>query len=93
MDSFNLENNYPNPFNPTTTIGYSLPGDGYVRIAISDILGQEIRSLVSEFKSAGHHHIMWNGLDNDGLQVTSGVYFYTLTTEKYSDTSKLLLIR
>lgn len=85
---FKLYNNYPNPFNPATTIKYSLPFDSNVSLKIFDILGREIKTLVSEFKNAGNYEVTFNAA---GL--TSGVYFYRLSIEGNSDTKKLILIK
>jgi len=90
---FTLGQNYPNPFNPLTTISYALPKNCFVEITIIDILGRQIRSLLSENRSHGNHSVTWNGLDDAGNQVASGVYLYMLKTGGYTETKKLLLIR
>jgi hypothetical protein len=93
LRTFYLNHNYPNPFNPTTTIEYVLPKNSYVEIQIIDILGQHVRTLVAEEKNAGSHQVTWNGLDDAGNRVASGVYLYRMTAEGYTETRKLLLIR
>jgi hypothetical protein len=85
---FNLEQNYPNPFNPTTIIKYSLPEQTNVQLKIFNILGQEVATLVNEEKSAGNYTVSF-----DAKNLSSGVYFYKLQAEKYSQTNKMLLIR
>jgi hypothetical protein len=67
---------YPNPFNPSTTLSYRLPQDAAVRLEIYDLIGRKIRSLVDESKSAGYYHVVWNGRDQMGKEVASGVYLY-----------------
>ena len=73
-----LQQNYPNPFNPTTTIEYRLPHQGHVMLAIYNLAGQHIRTLVDEQQSAGAHSRMWNGMDEHGNTVSSGVYLYRI---------------
>lgn len=74
--SFRLDQNYPNPFNPETTISYCLPTSDYVTIKIYNITGREIRTLVNERKASGYYNIQWDGKDNNGTNVASGVYIY-----------------
>jgi hypothetical protein len=93
LSLFALFQNFPNPFNPTTTIEYDIPKNVYVELTIIDLLGRHVRTLVAEEKPAGHHQVTWNGLDDAGDRVASGVYLYRLTAEGYSETRKLLLIR
>lgn len=71
-----LEPNIPNPFNPAATMGYDLPTAGSFRLAIYNLLGQEVRVLVNESKSAGSHTTTWNGTEEQGRHVSSGVYLY-----------------
>lgn len=85
---FELFQNFPNPFNPVTTIRYSLPRAAHARLILCDVLGNEISTLVNEFQSAGMHQTMLNG-----AHLASGVYFYTLTTESFSKTMKLILMK
>lgn len=81
-------NNYPNPFNPSTTISYSLPEAGNVQIKIFDVLGREVAKLVDETKNAGKHTIIWNGSNN-----ASGIYFYTITFQNQTLFKKMLMIK
>jgi ligand-binding sensor domain-containing protein len=102
--SYQLFQNYPNPFNPMTTIKYNIPPEvnselpaptqsgSIVNIAVYDILGREIAILVNEKQKPGNYEIMWNP-SGDGLSLSSGVYFYRLTCDKYSETKKLILVR
>jgi len=88
-----LKANYPNPFNPTTTIAFSLAREGIVSIDICNIKGQIVKTLINEVRNAGQHKVIWNGQDNAGRNVGSGVYFYRMTTESYSATRKMLLMK
>ncbi|MFZ1292012.1 MAG: T9SS type A sorting domain-containing protein [Melioribacteraceae bacterium] len=87
-NEFNLGQNYPNPFNPATSIEFSLPRKSNVSLKIFDALGKEISSLVNESKSAGKYQVSFNAI---GL--SSGIYFYRLETEGFSETKKMLLIK
>lgn len=84
---------YPNPFNPATTIAYDLPSDSAVSIVIYDALGQEIRRLVSEQKSAGRYTVQWDALDNLGRGVGSGVYIAKVEAGQFSASQKMLLLK
>lgn len=86
--SFNLYQNYPNPFNPTTNIKFSIPENGYVELAIYDILGNKVKILMSEYKSEGTFTIVFNAEN-----FTSGIYFYKLEINKLIYTKKMLLIK
>jgi hypothetical protein len=88
-----LNQNYPNPFNPTTTINYSLKENSKVSINIYNIKGQKVKQLVSDQLSEGQHSVIWNGTDNNGKSVSSGIYFYKLKTENYEKTKKMILLR
>ncbi len=74
-----LYQNYPNPFNPSTTIGFALPQNAAVKLVVVNILGQEIKTLAEGFWGAGIHHVLWNGDDQKGYRVASGVYFCRLS--------------
>jgi len=92
-ESFVLHQNYPNPFNPTTTIEYVLPVKEYVQIQIIDILGREIRRLVDEEINAGTHEVIWNGRDDLGNPVVSGIYLCRMRTGSYQKTIRMLLLK
>lgn len=83
-----LYQNYPNPFNPSTTISYSLPQHTFVTLKIYNNLGQELETLVNEEKSAGIYSVLF-----DGSRVSSGIYFYRLQTENFSQTRKFILLK
>jgi hypothetical protein len=76
-----LKQNFPNPFNPTTTIGFDLPLSSHVVIKVYNILGQEITKLLDEQKEAGCYSVVWNGTNDEGLHVSSGVYFYRINAD------------
>ena len=88
-----LIGNYPNPFNPSTTIRYDLPHPENVRLEIFNVRGQIIKTLVNEPQEAGRHGVIWHGTDNNGRAVTSGVYFYRLTTDSVSEIRRMLLLK
>ncbi len=85
--------NYPNPFNPTTTISFSLPEDGDVELSIYNVKGQKVKQLVNDQLSAGQHSIEWNGKDANNKSVSSGIYFYKISTGNSSAMKKMLLLK
>jgi hypothetical protein len=88
-----LGNNYPNPFNPVTTIGYSLAEAAPVRLVVYNLLGRQVRVLVDEVQGVGRYAVEWDGLDEAGLAVSSGVYFYRLEAGPFRAVRKMLLAR
>ena len=90
---FLLKQNFPNPFNPTTEISFSLPSKEKMTLTIYNVAGQRIRTLFNGMKNAGVHSIQWDGKDASGNQVASGVYIYRLKTTGFSQQKKMLLIR
>ena len=91
--SFKLYSNYPNPFNPVTTLGYDLPENGLVNITIYDMLGNVINNLVNANQSSGYKSIQWNATDNEGETVSSGVYLYKIQAGDFVDTKKMILLK
>ncbi len=91
--AFSLAQNVPNPFNPTTSISFVVPSDGMVNLSIFNVLGQEVRTLVNGHAVAGSHSVVWNGTDDAGRRVTSGIYFYRLQTGSLSATKKLMFLK
>ena len=85
--------NYPNPFNPTTTINYSLKENSKVSLKIYNIKGQKVKQLFNDQLSAGEHSVIWNGTDNNGKSVSSGIYFYKLRTANFEKTKKMILMK
>ncbi|MCK4716772.1 MAG: T9SS type A sorting domain-containing protein, partial [Candidatus Marinimicrobia bacterium] len=90
---FALQQSYPNPFNPTASIKYDLPREAMVRIIIYDIIGREVRTLVNEKQDAGYKSIIWDGRDNEGCMVTSGMYIYQMITDEFQKTRKMTLLK
>jgi len=88
-----LRQNYPNPFNPSTEISFDLPKAGQVELRIFNVLGQQVRALANQAMEAGQHTITWDGRDQGGTQVSSGVYFYRLSAGAYTDTKKMMLLK
>ena len=86
-----LKGCYPNPFNPTTTISFSIKEKAPVELIIYNILGQKVRTLVNQPLEPGEHSIVWNGTDNKGRSVASGIYFYRMKAGNYSETQKMVL--
>ncbi len=90
---------YPNPFNPSTTISYSVPENSSVKLDIYDVAGRKVRSLVDESRSAGYHNVVWNGRDENGSQVSSGMYLYRFTAtpiggeKAFTQSGKLVLMK
>ena len=90
---FNLEANYPNPFNPSTTIRYQIDKDGIVNLDIFNAVGQRIRVLDSGFKNTGDHTAVWDGRNDAGISVPSGTYFYRLQAGSSQQVKKMLLVK
>ncbi len=96
--TFSVSQNYPNPFNPTTAINFTIPvvgayGNTPVRLKVYDILGREIKTLVNENKIAGEYSVTWDGKDNIGNEVSSGIYFYNLKYGDISISKKMILMK
>ena len=91
--TYELENNYPNPFNPSTNIKYGVPRDGYVSLVIYNVLGQQVKNLVDMPRSAGRYEVTWDGRDNAGRTVGTGVYFYRLQAGEGGIVKKMLLLK
>lgn len=90
---FQLSQNYPNPFNPITTIKYELPKPTHVELIIYNILGQKVKQLVNQDHVAGIFTINWDGLNQVGLPVASGVYLYVIRTPEFSQTKKMIILK
>lgn len=88
-----LHGNYPNPFNPATTIDFSLKAPGRVKIDVFNIRGQLVETLIDDELAKGHHSVSWNGTDNRNQPVSSGVYFYRMTAEDKLLTRKMMLLK
>jgi LysM repeat protein len=90
---FELYQNYPNPFNPSTNFRFDIPENSSVKLVVYNILGQEVARVLDTKLKAGEYAISWNGLDNNGNQIASGVYFFKLETEKHSAVKKLVMMK
>ena len=93
VNKFSVQQNYPNPFNPITKMNYNLPMRSKVNISIYNVLGQEIKTLVNEVQEYGYHSISWNGKDNFGRDMASGVYFTRMASKGFTQTKKMLLVK
>ena len=87
-DEYSLNNAYPNPFNPVTTISYGLPEESFVRLAVYDVMGREVDRLYNDIKPAGYHALVWNAGNN-----ASGMYFVQLISEDFVKTQKIILVK
>jgi len=91
--SFRLHQNFPNPFNPITTLRYDLPEDGLVDITVYDMLGNKVNNLVNTNQSSGHKSIQWDATNNQGEPVSAGVYLYKIQAGDFVDTKKMILLK
>ena len=94
--AFLLAQNYPNPFNPSTTISYAIPediGQVAVRLNVFNIRGQLVRTLVDKSQGPGTYNVNWDGADNKGRQISSGVYFYRLVADDFVSTRKMVVLK
>ena len=91
--TFSLSDNYPNPFNPTTIINYSIPNDTDVSLSIYNVKGQKVTTLVNGNQTAGSYNAVWNGTDDKNNKVSSGIYFYKITAGENSEMKKMVLIK
>ncbi|MFQ6603958.1 MAG: lamin tail domain-containing protein [Fidelibacterota bacterium] len=92
-ESFALHQNYPNPFNPITTIEYDVPEITRVQIVIYNVMGQRIRTLVNSEIQPGYHRVLWNGTNDFGMPVASGMYFYQIKADNFNQVKKLILMK
>ena len=90
---FSLAQNYPNPFNPTTTVSYALPTNAFVKLVVYNILGQKVKTLVDEEQTAGFRQVVWNGQNDRGETVGSGIYFYRIQAGSFTKTAKMSLLK
>jgi hypothetical protein len=90
---FALEQNYPNPFNPSTTIEFAIPKLADVNLTIYNVLGQSIRNIQMNNTQAGRYSVIWNGTNNFGAKVSTGIYFYKIKAGKYSDIKKMVFMK
>jgi hypothetical protein len=91
--TFALHQNYPNPFNPVTNLSYDLPEDAMVTIAIYDMMGKVVRTLVNAQQSAGYKTLQWGATNNSGQPISAGLYIYTIEAGNFSQTRKMILLK
>jgi hypothetical protein len=91
--SFALRQNYPNPFNPQTSIAFDLPAASHVTLEILNVLGQKVKTLVSEYREAGSHSVIWDGTSDNGSTTASGVYFYRLNADGNQAVKKMMMLK
>lgn len=92
-ENFSLDQNFPNPFNPKTTIGYSLPKDTKVNLTVYNILGQEVKTLINKEQQAGIYSVLFNGKDSYGRDIPSGIYFYKIQAGKFTKVERMTLLK
>ena len=92
-NNFILKDNYPNPFNPLTTISYELLADGIVNIVIYNLIGKKIKTLFSGFQTSGSKNVNWNATNTQGEPVSAGVYLYTIEAGEFRQTKKMVLLK
>jgi len=91
--SYSMSQNYPNPFNPSTNVSFSLPTAGQVELSVYNVLGQKVATIANGQFTAGTHEVTWNGTDDSGSSVGSGIYFYRLTSDGFDETKKMILMK
>jgi len=91
--AYALEQNYPNPFNPTTEVAFALPKASHVELSVFNVLGQKVTTVVSGEYPAGEHSVTWDGTNSNGGSVSSGVYFYRIQADGFSQTRKMMLLK
>ena len=91
--SFYLNNNYPNPFNPVTTLRYDLSENSLVTITIYDMLGRKVKTLINQTQDAGHKSVIWNATNDYGKPVSAGIYLYQIQAGDYISTKKMVLLK
>ena len=90
---FSLHQNYPNPFNPVTKLRYDLPQDSQVKVTVYDMLGNVISNLVDDNQNSGYKSVQWNATNNQGQQVSSGVYLYSIEAGDFRQTKKMIFLK
>lgn len=93
LDIYQLHQNYPNPFNPSTLITFEIPKNEFVQLDIFNNIGQKVRTLVNRNYSAGAHEVVWDGRNNNGLEVPAGIYYYRIKAGDFQQSQKMLLIK
>ena len=92
-ETFALHQNYPNPFNPITSIRYDLPVGGLVNITVYDMMGRIVKTLVNSIQTAGFRSVKWDATNNNHQTVSAGLYIYSIYSDNYIDTKKMILLK
>lgn len=92
-EAYSISQNNPNPFNPTTSIDFALPTAAKTKIEVFNILGQKVKTLVDEYLTAGNKRVDWDGTDDRGSAVASGIYLYRITANDFTETKKMMLMK
>jgi len=92
-EQFMLAQNFPNPFNPVTSIEYALPEEGFVKISVYNIMGQKVTELVNNVMPGGYHQVVWNGTNDLGESVSTGIYMYAIEAEGFTSVKKMILMK
>jgi len=90
---FSLHNNFPNPFNPVTTLRYDLPENSLVIITVYDMLGRQVKTLVNQAQDAGYRSVIWDSTNNYGKPISAGIYLYQIQAGEYISTKKMVLLK
>jgi len=90
---YKLYDNFPNPFNPSTKIGFDLPKAAHVKLMIYDIVGREVAQVADADYPAGYTELTWSGINKNGNLVSSGVYFYRISTDQWSKVKKMMMVK
>ena len=93
LDNYKLIKNYPNPFNPVTTLRYDLPENSHVNITIYDMLGRQVKNLINQTQDAGYRSVHWNATDDYGNPVSAGIYLYQIQASEFVQTKKMVLLK
>ena len=92
-EEYHLSQNFPNPFNPSTVIQYSLPKNNFVYLKIIDLEGREVKTLINSFQISGNKSVIWNATNNQGRPVAAGMYFYLIESGEFLSAKKMILIK
>ncbi|MBE84335.1 MAG: hypothetical protein CME21_17380 [Gemmatimonadetes bacterium] len=92
-ENYGLAQNMPNPFNPSTTISYEVPESGATKLVVYNLLGQQVRTLIDNTIEAGYHSIVWDGADEFGRQVASGIYIYRMSSGEFAATRRMMFLK
>ena len=92
-EEYALHQNFPNPFNPNTTIVFEVPESGHIRLDVYDLLGRQVRTLINEDMPTGFKTIVWDSLNERGIPVSAGIYLYLIQAGEYLQTKKMVLLK